>query len=189
MGSGCNTKVIEGYHHCEDLRRRKVLIYAKSLRITMPSKRKNKALLQGQQSAISFLVQILYMNSNDNILGVRHGKDLLDKQMMKTASLFRLGSPELPTPFFGTGLAEDVEFEFDNTIINSKVYRPIMALVREVVNKRRRPQSITNLKNISFDSKAQSRNFLAPISEGSNVGRRAPAPISDTDDVDRHCQR
>ncbi|KAK3897213.1 hypothetical protein C8A05DRAFT_48084 [Staphylotrichum tortipilum] len=141
------------------------------------------SLLQGQQSAIAFLVQVLHMNSIDEILeGVRNGKGLLDKQATKAESL-RQANPQLhiagsvlgprktaDTIFRDGGdtVAEGVEFEFDNTVVNSKAYRRVMAMAKEVVTKRSRPQSIMKLENMSFDSKAQSPNFLAPISEASD---------------------
>ncbi|KAK0721450.1 hypothetical protein B0T21DRAFT_373642 [Apiosordaria backusii] len=155
------------------------------------------SLLQGQQSAVAFLVQVLHMNSIDEILeGVRSGKGLLDRQATKAASL-RQANPQLQiagsvlnprktadTIFRdGDTVAEGREFEFDNTVVNSKAYRRVMAMAKEVVTKRSsstgRPQSIMTLRNVSFDSKTQSRPLLVPTtSESSDAQRGGPSPIS-----------
>ncbi|CAP64600.1 uncharacterized protein PODANS_5_8750 [Podospora anserina S mat+] len=154
------------------------------------------SLLQGQQSAIAFLVQVLHMNTTDEILeGVRNGKGLLDRQATKAASL-RLANPQLQiaesvlnprrtadTIFRGDGntVAEGVEFEFDNTVVNSRAYRRMMALAKEVVTNRtstKSPQSIMALENISFDSKTQSRSFLVSTSEPSGDRRGDPTAVS-----------
>ncbi|KAK4179388.1 hypothetical protein QBC36DRAFT_322737 [Triangularia setosa] len=147
------------------------------------------SLLQGQQSAIAFLVQVLHMNSTEAILeGVRSGKGLLDRQATKAASL-RQANPQLQiagsvlnprktadTIFRGDGdtVAEGVEFEFDNTVVNSRAYRRMMALAKEVVTKRsstESPQSIMTLKNMSFDSRTQP----GPLESSGNRGGSPPS--------------
>ncbi|KAK3326709.1 hypothetical protein B0H66DRAFT_513301 [Apodospora peruviana] len=146
------------------------------------------SLLQGQQSAVAFLVQVLHMTSIDEILDrVRNGKGLLDKQATKAASLRQANlqlqiadsvfgdgpSKTADTIFRGDGdtvaAGEGVEFEFDNTVVNSKAYRRVMALAKEVVTKRSttssstRPRSIMNLENMSFDSRTQSESNIETL--------------------------
>ncbi|KAH6843163.1 hypothetical protein B0I37DRAFT_383878 [Chaetomium sp. MPI-CAGE-AT-0009] len=154
------------------------------------------SLLQGQQSAVAFLVQILHMNSIDEILeGVRNGKGLLDKQATKAESL-RHANPQLQiaesvlgprntadTIFRdGDTVAEGVEFEFDNAVVNSKAYRRIIAMAKEVVTKKSagRPESIMNLENMSFDSKAQSPRPISPLPSAKSEDLQPPKPSPDT---------
>jgi hypothetical protein len=153
------------------------------------------SLLQGQQSAVAFLVQILHMNSIDEILeGVRNGKGLLHKQATKAESL-RHANPQLQiaesvlvprntadTIFLRDGgtVADSVEFEFDNAVVNSKAYRRVIAMAREVVTKRSagRPRSMMNLENMSFDSKTQSSRLVSPLPSTNfeDLQPRKPSP-------------
>jgi hypothetical protein len=153
------------------------------------------SLLQGQQSAVAFLVQILHMNSIDEILeGVRNGKDLLHKQAIKAETL-RHANPQLQiaesvlvprntadTIFLRDGgtVADSVEFEFDNAVVNSKAYRRVIAMAREVVTKRSagRPRSMMNLENMSFDSKTQSSRLVSPLPSTNfeDLQPRKPSP-------------
>jgi hypothetical protein len=153
------------------------------------------SLLQGQQSAVAFLVQILHMNSIDEIMeSVRNGKDLLHKQAIKAESL-RHANPQLQiaesvlvprntadTIFLRDGgtVAEGVEFEFDNAVVNSKAYRRVIAMAREVVTKRSagRPRSMMNLENMSFDSKTQSPRLVSPLPSTNfeDLQPRKPSP-------------
>ncbi|EAQ83445.1 hypothetical protein CHGG_09849 [Chaetomium globosum CBS 148.51] len=137
------------------------------------------SLLQGQQSAVAFLVQILHMNSIDEILeGIGNGKGLLDKQATKAESLRYanpqlqiaesvLGSKNTADSIFrgGDTVAEGTEFQFDNAVVDSKAYRRVMAMAKEVVTKKsaQRPGSIMNLENMSFDSKTQSPRPISPL--------------------------
>ncbi|KAK0726746.1 hypothetical protein B0T26DRAFT_691595 [Lasiosphaeria miniovina] len=149
------------------------------------------SLLQGQQSAVAFLVQVLHMNSIDEILeSVRNGKDLLNNQTTRAESV-RYANPQLQIADSVLGsrhtadtifqdrntVAEGVEFEFDNAVVNSKAYRRVVAMATKVITKRGtgRPKSIMNLENTSFDSKAQSLPFIMPISQSSD-GRKEASP-------------
>ncbi|KAH6623241.1 hypothetical protein F5144DRAFT_595451 [Chaetomium tenue] len=156
------------------------------------------SLLQGQQSAVAFLVQILHMNSIDEILeGVRNGKGLLERQATKAESLRYanpqlqiaesvLGSKNTADTIFrgGDTVAEGMEFQFDNAVVNSKAYRRVMAMAKEVVTKRsaERPGSIMNLENMSFDSKTQSPRPISPLPSPNlkSEGLQQPKPSSDT---------
>ncbi|KAK3303053.1 uncharacterized protein B0T15DRAFT_576483 [Chaetomium strumarium] len=104
------------------------------------------SLLQGQQSAVAFLVQILHMESVDAILeGVKNGKAFLNKQAVEAESLRQvnphldiadsiLDSRRTARTIFKNGdtLAEGAEFEFDDVVINSKAYRRAMAMARKM---------------------------------------------------------
>jgi hypothetical protein len=152
------------------------------------------SLLQGQQSAVAFLVQVLHMNSIDEILEtVRNGKDLLNNQATKAESV-RHANPQLQIADSVLGprhtadtifrdrdtVAESVEFEFDNAVVNSKAYRRVVAMATKVITKKStgRPESIMNLENMSFDSKAQSLPLLVPISQFSDGNKEASPSVS-----------
>lgn len=157
------------------------------------------SLLQGQQSAVAFLVQVLHMNSINEILeGVRKGKGLLDGQATKAESL-RHANPQLQIAesvlgrrntadsIFqgGDTMADGVEFEFDNSVINSKAYRRVIAMAKEVVTKggTRRPKSIMSLENISFNSKAQPPQPISPLPFARSEDLQPHKPSPDTPTV------
>ncbi|OQE43743.1 hypothetical protein PENCOP_c003G03800 [Penicillium coprophilum] len=136
------------------------------------------SLLQGQQSALTFLVQVLHMESMDGILEkIRNGRGLLDKQAVKAESLRQM-NPQVHLPdsvlglrrsantIFGDmmSMTDDQDFDFDNAVINSKSYRRAMAMAKEVILNRDKVatkstsesrQSIMSPETVSVDTGAE----------------------------------
>jgi hypothetical protein len=114
------------------------------------------SLIRGQQSSLSFLIQLLQMQSIEEVYQqVKDNTPMLEEQASRAESLRQanpttsvpgsvLGVRRGPESIFGDAASSiaATEFEFDDLLVNSKAYRRAMQLARTAVAKNTVPEKL-----------------------------------------------
>jgi hypothetical protein len=114
------------------------------------------SLIRGQQSSLSFLIQLLQMQSIDEVYQqVERQGDLLERQATRTDSLRKLNpTANIPGSVLGVRRSAETlfgdaastvaakEFAFDDDIVNSKAYRRAMAMARLAISQNNSIQEV-----------------------------------------------
>ena len=116
------------------------------------------SLIRGQQTSLSFLIQLLQMQSIDDIYRSVETKGPFLQQQATKADTLRKSNPSAKVPDSVLGVRRSAEtlfgdaastvaateFEFDDIIINSKAYRRAMHMARVAIAKKSSPEDVSN---------------------------------------------